>query len=129
MAVPDSAPWVAGGGGPFAVSLLLHRGNILVSSLFLATGPPAPATWPRGILRRSLGRGAPARDPRPGPPLRRTGRGAGPRPRRARRRDPGIPRPERRRQDHYAPLRLRTPAPARRDDSGGGLHARPGAAG
>src|SRR5216110_1003002 len=71
-----SALRVVGDGGPSAASRLLDRGCTLVSSSFLASGPPAPTTRPRDVLRQSLampgvelrdvskvyGRGAPAVD-------------------------------------------------------------------
>src|SRR5436190_2660256 len=50
-----SALQVVGDGGPSAASRLLDRGCTLVSSSFLASGPPAPTTRPCDVLRQSLG--------------------------------------------------------------------------
>src|SRR5947207_8270104 len=50
-----SALRVVGDGGPSAASRLLDRGCTLVSSSFLASGPPAPTTRPCDVLRQSLG--------------------------------------------------------------------------
>jgi len=45
---------VGGDGGPFAASHLLAVCLNTASSVLLATGPPAPPTRSRGVLRQSL---------------------------------------------------------------------------